>query len=420
MRESEILEAAKKPKLDQGVTVRTCAIKFLLALVAHGNTATKESVLENKDLVNALIKFLPLDSDETIQAVLQTLTDDILFNKKISRSAKISFFGNLHLLTKVASLYSRRYDHPQESTNTTDAVHRFLLNTCTRPGIGICFQDRGWYGRLDLTGQEQSHLYNYTLERFVTQLKPAENESQRSLLLNILETCPELRAPYFSAIQNPGDSSLTLATICAVNLWQEIIRLPLPNNLNEADNLYHESPPSTTVRDNVMPPFLTKSYLTGGLNQQSPLVRFTFASLILAILEKLKELKQIYVLGGWQLSFDNILENISRRLPDASTLVTLHSNSRDHRLIGHCSIKVLSLYGELLSPVANNHKIDAKALTSAFQTEWNFATPMDLLEGIHLLEIVRDQSEVNWWSRQGIHPQIRLTFQALVNHSSPF
>jgi hypothetical protein len=185
-----------------------------------------------------------------------------------------------------------------------------------------------------------------------------------------------------------------------MNLWQEIILLPLPNNLTD-DNRYNEPPPSPTVRDNVMPPFLTKTYLTGGLNTQSPLVCFATCQLILAILEKLKELKHVYVSGGWQSSFEEILENIARRLPDASALVAVHSSSRERRLIGHCSIKILASYGELLSPISNNHRIDAKALVSAFQTEWNFATPMDLLEVIHLLGIIRNQSEVNWWSRQG-------------------
>jgi hypothetical protein len=73
-----------------------------------------------------------------------------LFQETTIAHVRLPFtkFSTLDLLPlpKMIKLYERNV--PEDSgpdTNPADIVHHFLLSICTRPGIGICFVDRGWY-----------------------------------------------------------------------------------------------------------------------------------------------------------------------------------------------------------------------------------------------------------------------------------
>ena len=157
------------------------------------------------------------------------------------------------------------------------------------------------------------------------------------------------------------------------------------------------------VLGNIMPEILTRQYLIKGLSDPSPLVRYTTCQLILVVLRKFKELKELYRSAGvrWYSQLDSMIISISRRLPDSANILTLHSTSATHRLIALCSIKVLSLYSEVLSAVSDKQKVDPKPLTIASENAWDLKTPIDFIDGIHLLKIVSEQSGLNWWARQG-------------------
>ncbi|CAJ0748895.1 9316_t:CDS:2, partial [Entrophospora sp. SA101] len=71
---------------------------------------------------------------------------------------------------------------PESNKFITDLVHKFLLSICCTPGVGICFQDEGWY----------PYVHNRLLSYFIKSLKPTQHLKQQELLLKILETCPEL------------------------------------------------------------------------------------------------------------------------------------------------------------------------------------------------------------------------------------
>jgi nucleolar pre-ribosomal-associated protein 1 len=86
-------------------------------------------------------------------------------------------------------------------------VHHFLLAICTRPGVGICFKDRGWYprdsdGDDDKTTNHDSEtsthrsgkIYNKILANLLKTLKVNDDLRQQELALKIMTSCPELVA----------------------------------------------------------------------------------------------------------------------------------------------------------------------------------------------------------------------------------
>ena len=403
MREKEIQRASKKQRTDQWADIRSYAVSLLVAILSNGNTTTKEYLLGNYLLISPLVKFLPLDRDSTIIDLLTCLSDHILPDKKISRSVKSAFFNTDQLLYRIISLHGRHTS--QDPVDLDNVIREFLCYACTTTGNGICFEDRGWYPRLDPAAQDSdSQIHNGSLLRFLQRLQPLENDFHRSLTLEVLKKCAELRAPYFSKLLNPTQPSLTFSFISEVNFLIEIINLPLPKEITFSPSLPDEPPPTAVVLANLLPTILTKQYLTNAVGHQSALVRHSICLLILTILNKVRELKSI--IGSkelaWQIQLDSILESISRRLPEPSSILTLYSKSADYSLTATCSIKVLLLYSELLSSITSTRKVDAKSIVLAFQKEWSFMTPIDILDKMYLLRFIHEHSEIIWWSRSSI------------------
>jgi nucleolar pre-ribosomal-associated protein 1 len=404
-REKEI-RSAEKRLFDRNAEVRASAINFIVALLANGSVTTKESILGNRLLISPVVRYLPMDTNDTLLPLLNCLRIHVLLDNKISRSAKSTFFNIEQFLVRIMCLHGRKWENfpSQEISDLNDAVQQFLVDACTTPGNGVCYEDRGWYPKLDPAAYDSdSQIHNGSLLRLLSQLGPVENEFHRFLTLRILETCAELRAPYLSTTQNPAQPSLTFNFISEVSLWKEIITMPLPKPFTVNGNLPVEPPPTTTVLANIMPTVLTQQYLTNGLFHKSALVRYDTCQIVFAILSKTKELKDVIHSGGslWRAQLDVIFESLSRRLPEISSILKLYSLNSGYPLAANCTMKVLSLYSEVLSNVTPNQKIDAKPLIAAVQSDWTFATPIDLLDKIHLLRFIHEHNEVNWWSRQG-------------------
>jgi nucleolar pre-ribosomal-associated protein 1 len=111
---------------------------------------------------------------------------------------------------QLIKLYDRAAPEDTEADHVpADLVHHFLLAICTRPGIGICFKDRGWYpqehGGDDRLSQNEddpefhkgSKIYNKILANILKALKVNEDSRQQELALKIMTACPELVAGLF-------------------------------------------------------------------------------------------------------------------------------------------------------------------------------------------------------------------------------
>lgn len=110
---------------------------------------------------------------------------------------------------QLIKLYDRMTTESAEAEHVpADLVHHFLLATCTRPGVGICFKDRGWYPRESdgddraargddgPSGPKTGKIYNKILSNVLKTLKVNDDMRQQELALKIMTACPELVAGY--------------------------------------------------------------------------------------------------------------------------------------------------------------------------------------------------------------------------------
>jgi len=419
-REKEILRLSKRRQSGNRISLRTCSVHLLLAIIRHASTTTRDSLLGNRVVMSPFIRFMPLDSDSTLLEIIDTLEMHVLRDRRISRAVKSAFFGMEQCLLRIANLYRESPDETGANT-LSERVRDFLLNGCLHPGNAICFEDRGWYPRLDISNHSSDvQLYNILLYRFIMQLRPMEDHFHRQLTLKALEVCPELRAPYLAKFQRTVDPSLTLSFVSALSLWAEILQLPLPRNLGDVTSLPDEPPPLETVSENVIPSFFNKSYLSSSLTHNIPLVSYLTSQLIFSVLSRLSELESRYLAGSsrWQTQWEEILERVARILPDPTVLAGLCSRGASKPLLRHSGVRILSLYTKLMPHRVTNFKLNFKLLLATFSSEWDLTNPLNLIDGLHLLNIINEQEDLDWWSRQGSTFQncvLTLRVQAIVD-----
>ena len=124
----------------------------------------------------------------------------VIDDAHLSRSVKVSFF-NHYILEQLLRLYVRSDParvgaaSPDGEITVADIVHDFLLHLCTKPGVGLCYQDAGWYPPAAVGDKKGAKLYNGNLLRLLKSLRPTEDERQQALVLAILQSCPELVPP---------------------------------------------------------------------------------------------------------------------------------------------------------------------------------------------------------------------------------
>lgn len=162
-----------------------------MAFLRKGDAATRQSILESKDLIGSLIPGLSQDSHQLVTLVLSTLQKTVIDNEGLSRNVKISFFNNKNL-ERFLGLYAftTKVDN---GPSKAELVHAFLIHITTVPGTGVCYQDNGFYPP---TTKANVKIYNKILAGFLEVLKPLEDALQRELLLKILKVCPELIRRY--------------------------------------------------------------------------------------------------------------------------------------------------------------------------------------------------------------------------------
>lgn len=116
---------------------------------------------------------------------------------------------NSHIF-QLVKLYSRASPETSDPESIpADLIHHFLLALCTRPGIGLCFKEAGWYPREEGDQKEteevddrakgnegrrhgSSKIYNVVIGQLLKHLKPTEDARQQELALRIFQASPEL------------------------------------------------------------------------------------------------------------------------------------------------------------------------------------------------------------------------------------
>ncbi|CCA67773.1 hypothetical protein PIIN_01597 [Serendipita indica DSM 11827] len=334
--------------------IRTLYIMFLLSFVRSSVAPTiKATFLETqREIFLAIFKRISEDPYPLVKTILEVSWEGIWRDNKIKRTVKIGLFGE-QVLSQLTKLYARAsLETPDPESKPADVVHHFLLAICTKPGIGICFKDNGWYPRD--TGDDQdaeedlerpsaqqgssgSKIYNRILGRFIKTLRPTEDARQQELALRILQACPELVAGYFAAIGLSFEPRLSSKWIIAMSWLGSVISLSIPTESFSSSTgntqEYHSAPPPLlAIMDNVLPSPWSRTYITKGLQSTSSLVQHTTAlclirainkfDLIIRLFKKAEEvLAEDPITGQWALRRKEMEKDFRRRTPPFEVIV---------------------------------------------------------------------------------------------------
>ena len=157
-------------------------------------------------LVHSLEAVL-VDSSAVIKKVLEVCWVGLWSDPKVKRTLKVNIF-NENTLTQLLRIYERAAPEGGDAQDVpADIVHHFLLAICTRPGVGVCFKDRGWYPRdadsedqpardeeAEGTAHGRGRIYNKILANLLRNLKVNDDPRHQELAMKIFGACPELVA----------------------------------------------------------------------------------------------------------------------------------------------------------------------------------------------------------------------------------
>lgn len=350
----KLLFMRRKGKKDESVDplvrpdIRTLYILLVLSLIDTSTPAVlKLNFLEqHRDILPSLFKGLAQDAYTVVRKVLEVCWAGFWCDAKLKRTVKIQAFGE-QVLTQLLKLYNRDIAEDDDPEHIpADLVHHFLLAICTRPGVGVCFRDRGWYPRHLDEGMSPSaedeasepkaaKIYNKILANLLRSLKVNEDLRQQELAIKILSASPELVATFWSGASLTLEPRLSSKWLANIAVFGQVITLPVPTASFKLPNseTYHPSPPPlSTVLENVLPSVNTKAHLTKGLQSASPLVRHCTALALAKCLVKLGQVVCVFQEiasaleeneqeGQWNLRWREIQGEARRRVPDFQVII---------------------------------------------------------------------------------------------------
>lgn len=360
-----------------------------------------------------------------------------------------------------------------------DVVHHFLLALCSRPGVGLCFHDRGWYPReteSDRYGiahaedgpSKGGKVYNKILANVLKGLKVNEDTRQQELALKILAACPELVSGYWSSCGlalEPRLSSKWLANIAflgmAVSLPVPSASFVLPESGSGSASLYHPTPPPlSTIVDNILPTSHTKTHLSRGLQAASPLVQHASALALAKCLLKYEQVVSAFEVveraleedeeeGLWARRRREVEREVRKRVPDFQVIVgfsqrlddsnspageghgkekekTTTPNSTRTALLAESGHRLLWLYHRLLPSIVAEARFDAGKLLQAIEDMFlqsSTATStagLGTLRQLHVLRLLQECEYFTWSGRSGSkHSNFHVLLKAYITTPVP-
>lgn len=328
--------------------IRTLYVLFIHSFVdPSASSSIKSTFLEQyRNVFQAVFKGLIQDSYSVVRRVLELCWTGIFSDSKLKRTLKVTLFNEI-TLSHIIKLYERRAPEGSEPDQVpADLVHHFLLAICARPGLGVCFKDRGWYPRESEEGdnaddsetkssnQRGSKIYNKILLNLLKTLKPNEDPRQQELALKILAACPELVAAYWPAAALTLEPRLSSKWIANISFFGSVISLPVPVSSFHLPNstLYQPTPPPlNTILENILPSVGIKSHLSKGLQSPSGLVQHCAALALVKCLTKydkvisafqaVEEALQENAEGQWAQRRRDVEREVRRRVPDFQVVV---------------------------------------------------------------------------------------------------
>ncbi|KAF8590297.1 hypothetical protein K439DRAFT_1512242, partial [Ramaria rubella] len=461
--------------------VRTLYVSFILSFLSNTTpTPIKLSLLEqHRDVFLLIFKGISQDPYVVARRILEVCWEGIWSDPKIKRTLKIGLF-NETTLNHLLKLYDR--DDPEDSTDDhvpADLVHHFMLAVTSRPGVGICFKDRGWYPRdnssdeitvphaaLDVGGETAKELgrkiYNKILSNIVKGLKVNEDARQQELAFKILKACPELVAGYWGAVNLTLEPRLSSRWITNISVLGTIISHPIPNSsffLPHSTHYNPSPPPLPSILANVLPSVLSKPHLTKGLQSSSNLVQHCTAIVLSKCLAKLlcvldffhstaDSLEEDHETGQWLKRSRDLKTEVERRVPDFMVIVAMvqqkhakvvgEQNTTKAALLTESALRLLWFYHKLFPRLVAEVRFDVGKLLSVVDSMIDLTgsdkidtdNPLDhgatnglgVLRQLHVLRLLKESDQFAWSSKSSTsshsHLHSILTFYTTTPHAA--
>ncbi|KAF9531008.1 ribosome 60S biogenesis N-terminal-domain-containing protein [Crepidotus variabilis] len=465
--------------------IRSLYILFLLSFLGVDTlTQTKATLLEqHREAFLAIFKGIADDHYTLMRKILEVCWSGIWEDQKLKRTLKVGLFNEI-TLGHLLKLYDRvQADDEDEDHIPANLVHHFLLAICSRPGVGICFRDRGWYPREgDLNdsatkdeednSKKPSRIYNKIFSNVIKTFKVNEDSRQQELAMKILSACPELVSGYWSTAALTLEPRLSSKWLTNIAFFGNIVDLPIPEySFYLPNQLYNPTPPPLSiVIESILPSVHTKNNFSKGLQSTSGLVQHCTALALCkclkkfqAVLEKFrtiaKALEEDEEDGQWTKRCRDIEREVRRRVPDSMVVIAFGQPKHDPQvsspekskledkpcevkppnrtrdaLLAESAQRLLFLYQKCLPSAVAEARFDtgkllqtfvkAGALEAETEDEAIEAGPSERLHRIqqlHVMSLLKESDNFIWTTKIGslFHTPLFTLLTAMTSAKTP-
>ena len=413
--------------------VREAALRYLFAnLRLQGRTA-KGYILGNSRTARSLLQGMAGDPPWVVREILTALRRDVQEDAGLPRSTKTQFFSDW-TLSRLAALY--HYDEADElqtGSSVRDAVHSFLLFTCTSPGHGFLVDGDGGDAADEFTtgsragsdGEDSRKVSGFgqvTKQRrvvlnFLQSLRPYADVLQADLILECFRAAPSLTDEYFSGSASFSfEPKLTATWIGYSRFLLAVIQLPASGSLLQAGR--NQRTVIERSMSGILPRPLTAKILTRCLNQSLPLITFFAVRILSAAFDKLTKvtrglrLKRLGEHGRSSDASQRIVHALHAefcaRCPEIKHVVArFRSCPSENTTLAEALARLLASYYTVLPAVALEEKFDISSALCRAVSDLDQAHErkdrggLVRLELDHLLVLASRTPNMQWWHRPG-------------------
>jgi nucleolar pre-ribosomal-associated protein 1 len=387
------LEDPKRP------SARTNAIRFFLSALKFLPAEAKAELLSQKELPLALTKSLLDDPPYLIFEILETLRNHVVKDNNLPGYSKSKLLNSM-TLGRLASLYQYKHDSAAAEGYTIrveEAVHEFLILTCTSPSGGVLRPQSGFYPRtVDLDAarlpsaedevepglesitwmnkfKDDMPVRNSILADFIqsSSLRPWSSQRHSELLVTIFEAAPELVAHYFINKRSfTFEPKLSATWIGYSAFLFKTVEMPLPNFFGHKNRYAQLPPPTSIIIDNIMPLPMDQKILVKCLTQKAELISFVAVRLLVMAIQKLQTALKMHAVAAstqskplWDDSARKLVDAFCQRAPGIKEVIFCYREVGESNLLQReAASKLLRLYYEVIPQVALMAKFDVSSL----------------------------------------------------------